>query len=70
MLLPNKRHKKIYEEKMLSLETDDPQKQQELVRKLISRAGEAARIEPGRFEGFKQSLMQVNRRLNEQLKAL
>jgi len=70
MLLPNKRYKKIYEEKMLSLETDDPQKQQELVRKLISRAGEAARIEPGRFEGFKQSLMQVNRRLNEQLKAL
>lgn len=67
MLLPNKRHKKIYEEKVRSLEADDPQKQQDIVRKLISRVGEASRIEPGRFEGFKQSLMQVNKQLTKQL---
>jgi len=63
MLLPNKRHKKIYEEKQRSLATDDLKEKRSIVRKLISRTGEAARIEPKKFEPLKQALMQVNKSL-------
>jgi RNA-directed DNA polymerase len=65
MLLPNKRHKKIYDEKQLSLETDDLKEKQNIVRRLISRTGEAARIEPQQFEPLKQALIQVNRGLSK-----
>ncbi|MBN8532013.1 MAG: RNA-directed DNA polymerase [Alphaproteobacteria bacterium] len=63
MLLPNKRHKKIHEEKQRSLEIDDAKKKREIIHKLISQTGEAARIEPSQFEPLKQALMQVRRNL-------
>ena len=68
MLLPNKRHKKIYDEKQRSLTTEDQKEKQTLVRKLISRTGEAARIEPQLFESLRQALMQVNKSLSQSLR--
>lgn len=65
MLLPNRRHKKIYEEKQRSIVEENPKEKRAIVRRLISRAGEAARIEPKQFEPLKQALMQVNKGLQK-----